>query len=195
MHHKVLLLGDAGSGKTDFIRPFVRETFEDAYINTVGSKVSKREVTRLWPSTRGTILATSVWFLWDIAGQRTFEKVIRAYTRASVGALVVVNATSVDPAASARRWLAVARESSAQGPVMVFMIDPANTAQTRAVEHVAQEGGAHFTIASRGTPAATETALLMFGEELVERYLASHPGWPSESQAPEKPGRRAKKKR
>src|SRR3972149_5540092 len=41
---KVLLLGDGAVGKTSLIRRFVVDQFGDDYITTIGTKVSKREL-------------------------------------------------------------------------------------------------------------------------------------------------------
>jgi hypothetical protein len=191
MSHKVCLFGDGSSGKTAIFRPFVRETFEDAYISTVGSKVSKRQVTRVWQTPRGPVYATSVWILWDIAPQRTFEKVIAAYTRAATGAIVVASATAADAGASARRWAKIARDAVGGGPVLLFFLDSAKARpgaqQALAVEAAADEIGADFVGASADTPVATEAALIMFGEKLVQRFLESHPNWPQESREPRAP--------
>jgi hypothetical protein len=169
--------------------------FDPKYTTTIGTKVTKKTIRYERPKPGGAAKIRATLLPRDIAGQHTFEKVVRAYTRGSVGARVVVNANRVDPRASARRWLAVARESIPGGPVMLFMVDPEDAAQTRAAERVAREGGADFIVASPGTPAATEAALLMFGEKLVERYPSSHPEGPYDSPAPQRSGRRAKKGR
>jgi small GTP-binding protein len=41
---KIVLLGNSAVGKTSLIRRFVFDTFEDSYITTIGSKVTKKEI-------------------------------------------------------------------------------------------------------------------------------------------------------
>ncbi|HTD81156.1 MAG TPA: GTP-binding protein, partial [Thermoplasmata archaeon] len=45
MKAKILLLGDGGVGKTSLIRRFVVDQFSDDYITTIGTKVTKKDVT------------------------------------------------------------------------------------------------------------------------------------------------------
>lgn len=41
---KIVLLGDSAVGKTSLIRRFVFDSFEDSYISTIGTKVSKKSL-------------------------------------------------------------------------------------------------------------------------------------------------------
>ena len=45
MKSKVALLGESSVGKTSLVRRFVRNEYDDKYLHTVGTKVSKVEVT------------------------------------------------------------------------------------------------------------------------------------------------------
>jgi len=45
---KVVLLGDAAVGKTSLVRRFVFDAFDDKYIMTIGTKVSKKTVDLEW---------------------------------------------------------------------------------------------------------------------------------------------------
>ena len=42
---KICLVGDNNVGKTSLIRRFVLDTFDDKYTSTIGTKVTKKEVT------------------------------------------------------------------------------------------------------------------------------------------------------
>ena len=42
---KVLLLGDGAVGKTTLIRRFVVDRYSDEYITTIGTKVTRKDVT------------------------------------------------------------------------------------------------------------------------------------------------------
>ena len=68
---KVALVGDASVGKTSLIRRFVVDVFDDKYIATIGTKVSKRDVEYKLPDK--TIYLTLM--MWDILGQKDYKKI------------------------------------------------------------------------------------------------------------------------
>ncbi|MCJ2563135.1 MAG: hypothetical protein LN417_03485, partial [Candidatus Thermoplasmatota archaeon] len=45
---KVCLIGNGGVGKTSLIRRFVFSEFDERYLYTLGTSVSKKEVTLVW---------------------------------------------------------------------------------------------------------------------------------------------------
>jgi len=68
---KVALVGDSSVGKTSLIRRFVVDLFDDKYIATIGTKVSKRDVEYKLPDK--TIYLTLM--LWDVLGQKDYKKI------------------------------------------------------------------------------------------------------------------------
>src|SRR4030042_2401890 len=67
---KIGLVGDSGVGKTSLIRRFVIDVFDDKYIATIGTKVSKRDVEYKEPDK--TVYLTLM--VWDILGQKDYRK-------------------------------------------------------------------------------------------------------------------------
>jgi small GTP-binding protein len=66
----VALVGDASVGKTSLIRRFVVDVFDDKYIATIGTKVSKRDFEYKLPDK--TIYLTLM--MWDILGQKEYSR-------------------------------------------------------------------------------------------------------------------------
>jgi small GTP-binding protein len=92
MKVKVCLVGEAAVGKTSLIRRFVLENFDDKYIQTLGTKVSKKEMTapNVDPSGEMRIDMT----IWDIMGQKGFRELLKeAYFYGAKGILAVCDAT------------------------------------------------------------------------------------------------------
>ncbi|MHA1115798.1 MAG: ADP-ribosylation factor-like protein, partial [Candidatus Heimdallarchaeaceae archaeon] len=58
---KIVLIGDAGVGKTSIVRRFVTGLFNPAYIITLGTTIMKKEVEYI-----DTIVNLAIW---DIGGQ------------------------------------------------------------------------------------------------------------------------------
>jgi small GTP-binding protein len=86
---KVILLGDGAVGKTSLIRRFVEDEFDDDYIFTIGTKVTKKEVT---VSKDGEdVLVTMM--IWDILGQTDFHRTQAEAFSGAAGALLVCDLT------------------------------------------------------------------------------------------------------
>jgi len=64
---KIVLLGDSGVGKTSLIRRFVFDQFEDSYIATIGTKVSKKDL-MLKKEDEDVKLSLMVWDLLGLEG-------------------------------------------------------------------------------------------------------------------------------
>jgi small GTP-binding protein len=97
---KIALLGDSAVGKTSLIRRFVDDYFEDAYITTIGSKVSKKVLTVPRPggSTSLTLL------IWDLLG-RTGYAGFQARTFVGVdGAILVADVARSETLESLERY-------------------------------------------------------------------------------------------
>ena len=64
---KICLLGDLAVGKTSLIRRYVLDTFDDKYITTIGTKVTKKRLDIELPDQQKEIDLTLL--IWDIMGQ------------------------------------------------------------------------------------------------------------------------------
>ena len=84
--HKVCLLGDFGVGKTSLVSRFVRNTFSDKYLTTVGVKVDSKEVAL---DERGPVRLV----VWDIAGKSALDALNMSYLRGASGLLLVADGT------------------------------------------------------------------------------------------------------
>ncbi len=94
---KLCLLGDGAVGKTSLVRRYVFDVFDDKYLKSFGTKVSKKTV---------ALADTQVdLMIWDILGQRTHNTLHAAYYRGAVGALVVCDCTRPETVASLASWV------------------------------------------------------------------------------------------
>ena len=92
MKVKVCLIGEAAVGKTSLIRRFVLDNFDDKYIQTLGTKVSKKELTS--PSPDGSAELKIDMTIWDIMGQKGFRELLKeAYFYGARGILAVCDVT------------------------------------------------------------------------------------------------------
>src|SRR5207302_7120 len=81
---KACLVGDVAVGKTSLIRRFVQDEFDDRYIATVGTKVTKKTVDVTW---KGAPAMLDM-MVWDIMGEKGFRALLRdAYFEGSHGVI------------------------------------------------------------------------------------------------------------
>ena len=83
---KVCMLGDFGVGKTSLVARFMRNTFSDKYLTTVGVKVDSKEVDR---GEAGPLKLV----VWDIAGRSVLDALNMSYLRGASGLLLVADGT------------------------------------------------------------------------------------------------------
>jgi len=82
---KVCMLGDFGVGKTSLVARYVRNTFSDKYLTTVGVKVDSKLV-----EVAGNAVKLVVW---DIAGKSSLDGLNETYIKGASGAILVCDGT------------------------------------------------------------------------------------------------------
>jgi len=83
---KICMIGDFSVGKTSLVGRFVRQTFSDKYLTTVGVKIDTKLVKL--PGGQEVKL-----ILWDIAGNDKLTTASTSYLRGAAGFLLVVDGT------------------------------------------------------------------------------------------------------
>ena len=92
LKRKVVLLGDSGVGKTSLVRRFVYDMFSEDYIQTIGTKVSKKNTIVQFEGEKYRISLV----IWDVLGQQGYSNVQSAAFRGSDGALFVCDISRKD---------------------------------------------------------------------------------------------------
>ncbi len=88
---KICMVGEEGVGKTSLIRRFVSSQFDEKYLRTVGTMVSKK-VVQLGP-VDGSMFTLHM-LVWDIMGRRDFMSLYKeAYFSRARGILAVCDVT------------------------------------------------------------------------------------------------------
>lgn len=89
-------------GKTSLIRRFVLDTFDEKYTATIGTKVTKKDIT---VKRDGEDVAVSM-LIWDIMGQKGFRELLReSYFYGAEGALLVCDVTNKDTLEELKYWI------------------------------------------------------------------------------------------
>jgi len=114
---KVCLVGDVGVGKTSLIRRYVLDVFDDKYIATIGTKVTKKEIEIKNPETGQPYRI--ILLIWDIMGQPSFREVLReAYFYGVEGALAISDVTSKESLGELRYWIKAMTSTTGKVPIV-----------------------------------------------------------------------------
>jgi small GTP-binding protein len=114
---KICLIGDVGVGKTSLIRRYVLDVFDDKYIATIGTKVTKKEIEIKDPKTGAP--QRIVLLIWDIMGQPSFREVLReAYFYGVEGAIAVCDVTSKESLGELRYWIKAMTATTGKVPIV-----------------------------------------------------------------------------
>src|SRR2546425_13280280 len=72
---KVCLVGEKAVGKTSLIRRYVLNMFDDRYITTIGTKVSRKEASLYHPERDMQVKMDMT--IWDIMGENGFRELLK----------------------------------------------------------------------------------------------------------------------
>jgi len=109
---KLCLLGDGAVGKTSLVRRYVYDVFDDKYLMSFGTKVSKKSM-----DVDGSEMDLMIW---DILGQKTHESLHAAYYRGAAGALAVCDFTRPETMKNLKSWLGSFRSVVGEMPVILL---------------------------------------------------------------------------
>ena len=165
---KVCLLGDGAVGKTSLIRKFVFDTFDDKYIMTFGTKVTKKEMGLNVGGTDYELIL----MMWDILGQRVHDNLHSSYYQGAAGAFIVCDVTRRETFEGAGEWLKVFRGVSPDAPV-IFLGNKSDLADKRAVsdadlQRVSDENGTRYLLTSAKTGLNVEEAFDALAKTILD---------------------------
>ena len=95
---KILLLGDSSVGKTCFLKRYTDNTFQDAYLSTIGFDFKFKFVTL----ENGKTVKVQ---LWDTAGQERFRTIAKSYYKGAHGIILIYDVTNRKTFDNIRKWL------------------------------------------------------------------------------------------
>ncbi len=114
---KICLVGDGAVGKTSLVRKFVFDEFSEKYLTTIGTKISKREMTM--PDPDGGVGVDIDMAIWDIIGQHGFRRLLQeAYFFGVDGIIAVCDMTRVETLSGLEDWLQRVEEVAGSVPII-----------------------------------------------------------------------------
>lgn len=167
---KICLVGDVGVGKTSLIRRYVLDMFDDKYIATIGTKVTKKDVQVDNPETGKPEIVTLL--IWDIMGQPSFREVLReAYFYGAQGSIAVCDVTSKESLNELRYWMKAMTATTGKIPV-VFLGNKSDLKEESRVtiddlENFAKKHDAPSMLTSAKTGHNVEQAFVTLVSEMI----------------------------
>ncbi len=171
MKGKMALLGEGGVGKTSLIRRFVLSEYQETYLHTVGTRVSKIELAVPYGADVEVQLDLSIF---DIMGQRGFKDLVReTYFHGSQALMAVCDITREDSLYALNEWIPSALEIAGDVPAYI-LVNKSDLADRRAVSdeeigRVAETFGSPFAFTSARTGESVEDAFNALAIEIVDR--------------------------
>ncbi|MES1910021.1 MAG: hypothetical protein MHM6MM_002687 [Cercozoa sp. M6MM] len=112
---KVVIVGDAGVGKSALLNRFGNGAFDPSYISTIGVDFLVKVVTpKSSPSGQQVKLQ-----LWDTAGQERFRAITRAYYSGAHAIVVCFDLNAYDSFEHVTRWVQEVRRHNATGQLLL----------------------------------------------------------------------------
>ncbi len=164
---KICLVGEPAVGKTSLIRRFVMDKFDDKYLTTIGTKVSKKEVT-LDDGTKVVLM------VWDIMGQPSFRQMLKeSYFYGANGVIAVTDITRKETLNAMPDWIGTIKSVIDKDIPMVFignkwdMKDAAQFGEAELSALAGENGGTYF-LTSAKTGAHVNDTFTYLAEEIVK---------------------------
>lgn len=168
---KICLLGDGAVGKTSLIRKFVFDKFDDKYIMTFGTKVSKKQVDIV----RNNQAFNMVFLIWDILGQRVHNNLHSAYYQGATGAFIVCDTTRKETYDHLEEWIEVFRNVNKNAPVVLLgnksdLVDKMQFGDAE-LGQLAAKYGMKYHLTSAKTGDHVEESFIELGNEVIDNHL------------------------
>ncbi len=174
---KVVLLGDGGVGKTSLIARYVINKFDDKYIATIGTKVSRKDVQVVKPD----LIINLRMMIWDILGQKEYSKIRSASLSGAQGVIIVGDLSRPETIQSLESfWLKEVQGVVGSIPTVfvgnkVDLTDPSSPAASQ-LQSMGQSHGFPAMLCSAKTGDNVEEIFGALGEMLVADIRAQSAG-------------------
>ena len=171
---KICVVGEKSAEKAALLSPFVRPNFDEGYIQTLGSQVSRKQLIVANPSGSGEIQVEMT--IWNIMGNSGFRELLKeAFFYGATGALCVSDGTRTDGLDSLDGWVSDLFDVTGRIPT-VILVNRKGELRKKIIEEseVAAKAKAYdasYFYTSTETGENVETALQTLAERIVTDRL------------------------
>ncbi|KAM7355472.1 RAS oncogene family member Rab19 [Cochliomyia hominivorax] len=123
---KVVLIGDAGTGKTCIVERFKTGNFIERHGNTIGVDFSMKTI-----NIEGKLVKLQIW---DTAGQERFRTITQSYYRSANGVIIVYDITNRNSFCNLQKWIEEVRRYTASNVMLIVVGNKSDLDDEREVE-------------------------------------------------------------
>jgi len=170
---KICLFGEPAVGKTSLIRRFVYDTFDERYLSTIGTKISKKSVTL---NVSGEDVRVDM-MIWDIMGQESFRQLLKdAYFYGAEGLIGVADITRKNTLLALDEWLKEILKITGEKPIIFVgnkydLKDNAEWGEDDLRTMAEKYNAVKYFFTSAKTGEGVEEAFITLAKKLVEKKL------------------------
>ena len=171
---KLCLVGEKAVGKTSLIRRYVLNMFDEQYVTTIGTRVSKKEA-RVFLPERDLLVDVDMQ-IWDIMGEKGFRELLKeAYFYGANGILAVADLTRRRTLDDLDDWIDGVEQVVGEVPLLVAVnkSDLVSSAQygEKDVEQVARAFECPYILTSAKSGERVDDAFRQIGQMVTESQL------------------------
>src|SRR5881409_731714 len=160
---KVCLVGDKGVGKTSLISRYTINMYDEGYLTTLGTHVTKKEARILLPEY--DLLVDIDMTIWDIMGEKGFRELLKdAYFYGANGILAVADLTRRRTLDNLDDWIDGVEDVVGKVPILIA-VNKSDLAAFAKAYH------AEFFMTSAKTGERVEDAFRRLGVLVAEQQL------------------------
>jgi small GTP-binding protein len=173
---KICLVGEKAVGKTSLIRRYILNMYDDHYLTTIGTKISKKEL-RVFHPERDLLVDLDM-TIWDIMGEKGFRELLKeAYFYGANGILAVTDITRRKTLDDLDDWIDGLEQVVGKVPTIIAVnkSDLTSGAQygERDVEQIARAFECEYILTSAKTGENVEEAFRRLGTLVTTAQLPS----------------------
>ena len=174
---RIVLLGEAGVGKTSLVRRYTENVFDDEYKQTIGTTFATKDIDVTGSDSTVRKVRLNVW---DMGGQSTYRELRRQFMKGASGAIVVYDVTRPETFMAMNNWFESFKEVCPDSPVLIS----ANKVDLLDKRMVPQEPGmmlrdwfqAEYFETSAKTGDAVDNVFTRIAEVVLEKALSESKG-------------------
>ena len=157
---KIIVIGDAGVGKSNIITKYTRNVFDETMKPTLGVEFIMKKIAVKEKAVKLQI--------WDTAGQEKYRALAKNMYRNAVGVLIVYDVSKRRSFDSVRKWAEEARQYTSEGSSVIIVGNKKDLVELREVsveeaQTVSQELKCYFL----------ETSALDNSDKMIEKVFST----------------------